>query len=260
MIPLRVGLRLPAAILATAFCAAVPAVVRLLTFGAMRPASRVGAYSCWAWGRLMRVILGVRVVVEGRPPRGLFLLASNHLSYLDIMVLGSLAPSLFVAKREIRSWPVFGWMSRGAGTLFVDRERPKDLVRVASEMVERLDAGLSLTLFPEGKSTRGVEVHPFMPSLLEAAAKTGVPCHAVTLRYDAPDFEDLPPSVTVCWYDRAAFVPHITRLMRIRRVTAHVRFVGEPLRSDDRKELARELRERVAGGFRPVRQTVGSEA
>src|SRR5512139_963218 len=165
---LRVPFRLAAAVLATAFCAAVPAAVRLLTFGAMRPASWVGAWSCWAWGRMMCAILGIRVEVEGRPPRGLFLLASNHLSYLDIMVLGSLAPSLFVAKREIRAWPLFGWMSRGAGTLFVDRDRPKDVVRVGGEMIERLEAGLSLTLFPEGKSTRGLEVHPFMPSLLEA--------------------------------------------------------------------------------------------
>jgi 1-acyl-sn-glycerol-3-phosphate acyltransferase len=256
----RLYFRLAAAVLATAFCAAVPAAVRLLTFGAMLPASRVGARCCWLWGRWMCAILGVRVEVEGRPPRGLFLLASNHLSYLDIMVLGSLAPSLFVAKREIRAWPLFGWMSRGAGTLFVDRDRPKDVVRVGGEMIERLEAGLSLTLFPEGKSTRGLEVHPFMPSLLEAAARTGVPCHAVSLRYEAPDFEDLPPAVTVCWYDRAAFVPHITRLMRIEGVTAHVRFVGEPVRSDDRKELARELRERVAGAFRPVRQTAGGEA
>jgi 1-acyl-sn-glycerol-3-phosphate acyltransferase len=256
----RLYLRLAGAILATAFCAAVPAVVRLLTFGAMRPASRVGAWSCWLWGRWMRSILGLRVQVEGSPPRGLFLLASNHLSYLDIMVLGSLAPSLFVAKREIRSWPLFGWMSRGAGTLFVDRERPKDVVRVAGEMVERLEAGLSLTLFPEGKSTRGIDVHPFMPSLLEAAARTGVPCHAVTLRYDAPDFENLPPSVTVCWYDRAPFVPHITRLMRLSGVTARVRFNGPALRSDDRKLLARELRVRVAAAFEPVRQVVGDEA
>lgn len=256
----RLYLRVAGAVLATLLCAAVPAFVRLITFGAMRPASRVGAWSCWLWGRWMRAILGVRVEVEGSPPKGLFLLASNHLSYLDIMVLGSLAPSLFVAKREIRSWPLFGLMSRGAGTLFVDRERPKDVVRVAGEMVERLEAGLSLTLFPEGKSTRGLEVHPFMPSLLEAAARTGVPCHAVTLRYDAPDFEDLPPSVTVCWYDRAPFVPHITRLMRIGEITARVRFNGPALQSDDRKELARGLRERVAAAFEPVRQSVGDRA
>ena len=260
MTSLRLFVRLTGAILATAVCAAVPGTVRLLTFGAMRPASRVGAWSCWVWGRCMRVILGIRVRVEGTPPHGLFLLASNHLSYLDIMILGSLAPSLFVAKREIRSWPMFGWMSRGAGTLFVDRDRPKDVVRVAGEMVERLEAGLSLTLFPEGKSTRGIEVHPFMPSLLEAAARTGVPCHAVTLRYDAPDFEDLPPAVTVCWYDRAPFVPHITRLMRLSGVTATVHFNGPALRSDDRKELARKLRDRVAAAFQPVRQTVGDEA
>lgn len=257
---LRLYFRVVAAVLATAFCALVPAVVRVLTFGAMRPASVVGAHCCRLWGRWMCAILGLRVEVEGRPPHGLFLLASNHLSYLDIMVLGTFAPSLFVAKQEIRSWPLFGWISRGAGTLFVDRDRPKDVVRVGAEMVDRLRAGLSLTLFPEGRSTRGLDVLPFMPSLLEAAARTGVPCHAVALGYDAPDFEDLPPAVTVCWYDRAAFVPHITRLMQIDGVVAHVRFVGEPVRSDDRKELARELRDRVAGAFRPVRQSAGGEA
>lgn len=250
----RILYRLPLGIGATALCAFVPFAVRVLTLGGGRVSTRAGVLACRAWGRILCALLGVRVRLEGSVPRGRsFLVASNHLSYLDIMLLGGLYPTLFVAKREIGSWPVFGWIARTAGTLFVDRERASDVVRVGHAIEKRLEAGFSMTLFPEGRSTRGEAVLPFLPSLLEPAARLRVPCHAVAIRYETPGV-DLSPSVTVCWYDRMRFPGHILRLMRIPRIEATVRFSDGPVVSGDRKELARVLWESVSGSFVPVRQ------
>jgi 1-acyl-sn-glycerol-3-phosphate acyltransferase len=231
-------------------------MARVATFGSPRAQAWVGSRAGRVWGRLMCAILGVRRHVEGEPPRGCFVVAANHLSYLDIFVLSSLYPSTFVAKREISSWPLFGLIARGSGTLFVDRGRAKDVVRVGDEMTRMLRAGCPLTLFPEGKSSPGREVLPFMPSLLEPAARVGVPCYAVSLSYETPGSED-PPSITVCWYDSYDFVRHILRLMKIPRIVARVRFAPAPFESSDRKELARRLWDDVRASFVPVRQAAG---
>jgi len=251
---LRIGYRVPASILATAFFAAIPATARLFLRRGNGAALRLGAWSCRGWGRAMCAILGVTREVSGpRPEGGVFLVASNHLSYLDILVLGSLYRSTFLAKREIAGWPAFGWIARGAGTLFVDRSQPKDVVRAGRAMSERLALGIPLTIFPEGRSTDGREILPYQPSLLEPAAKAGVPCWAVSISYDTPG-SAVSPARTVCWHDSENFVTHFRRLVALPRIVAHVRFAEAPLVSDDRKLLARELRERALASFQPVRQ------
>lgn len=253
----RLLYRLPLGVGITAICAAVPAVVRFLTLGSVRYWGLASIHSCRAWGRGMTALLGVRVRSHGPLPTApVFVVTSNHLSYLDILVLGGAYPSLFVAKRSIRTWPLFGWVARGAGTLFVDRDRAADVLRAGKAMTERLESGLPLTLFPEGRSTPGREVLPFMPSLLEPAARLGVPCHAVSLRYETPGIAS-PPSTTVCWYDGADFVEHYLRLMALPRIEAEIRFAPEAVVLADRKRLAVRLRDEVAQGFIPVRQEAG---
>ena len=116
----RIAYKLPAVVVTTAFFAMIPAIARAIAPGRRRTVGRVGARACRLWGRTMCAILSIRRDVDGPiPNEGVFLVASNHLSYLDILVLGSLYPSLFLAKREIASWPLFGWIARGAGTMFV---------------------------------------------------------------------------------------------------------------------------------------------
>jgi 1-acyl-sn-glycerol-3-phosphate acyltransferase len=231
---LRIAYKVPAVVVATAVCA--------------------GALSCRAWGRAMCAILAVeRDVLGSVPEGGVFLVAANHLSYVDILVLGSLYPSVFLAKREIATWPVFGWIARGAGTLFVDRDQPKDVVRAGREMSDRLALGVPMTIFPEGRSSPGIEILPFQPALLEPAARAGIPCFAVSISYETPG-SAASPSHTVCWYDSENFVTHFKRLVSLRRVVARVRFTGPALVSSDRKTLARELWERASASFEPIRQ------
>lgn len=202
----------------------------------------------------MCAILSIeRDVLGPIPVDGAFLVASNHLSYVDILVLGSLYPSVFLAKREIATWPVFGWIARGAGTLFVDRDLPKDAVRAGREMSDRLALGVPMTIFPEGRSSPGIEILPFQPALLEPAARAMIPCWAVSISYETPGSASS-PSQTVCWYDSENFVTHFKRLAGLKRVVARVRFADAAVVSGDRKTLARELWTRANDAFTPVRQ------
>src|ERR1043165_9219823 len=125
--------------------------------------------------RVLR-IFEMETHVAGSVPRD-GLLACNHLSYLDVLVLAALTPSLFVAKSEVRQWPVFGWFARLAGTIFVNRSKPSQAARSADEIAVALRDGALVVLFPEGTSSGGETVLPFKSSLLEPATRH---VHALT--------------------------------------------------------------------------------
>jgi 1-acyl-sn-glycerol-3-phosphate acyltransferase len=241
-----------AAALATGLAILPPALLRIVTLGARTPAARLGAHCCHAWGKAMCAILRIEVTLVGTPPRGSFLVASNHVSYLDILVLASLYPSAFVAKLEIGSWPVFGWIARSAGTLFVDRTRARDVVRAGSEMRSHLDAGIPLTMFPEGGSSSGETVRPFLPSLLEPAAAAGVPCYAASVTYETVTAE--PPSRVIGWRGHEPFGPKVRSILRQRKILATVTIAKDPVVSRDRKELAQRLWDQVHASYRPMRR------
>jgi 1-acyl-sn-glycerol-3-phosphate acyltransferase len=250
---LRLAVRIAATTVVTAVAAIAPATVAVVTRGAARPAAWIGSRVGHLWSRALCAVLGIEVRAHGRPPHGPFLVASNHLTYLDVVVLGRMYPGVFVARSDIRGWPVFGWIARRGGTLFLDTGRSRDVVRVGAEMRHRIAHGISVTVFPEGGTSRGDGVAPFLSSLLEPAAREGIPCFAVSLSYETPGVE-APPSRTICWYDDVPFGTHFLRLASLPRIVATVRFSPVPLAHSDRKELARMLRDEVVRGFVPVRQ------
>src|SRR2546426_8473171 len=146
---------------------------------AMRCASRSqdslpSARAAWLQGSSRRIlrIFGLEAEVGGDiPTTGL--LVSNHLSYLDILVLAAISPCLFVAKQEVKHWPLFGWFARLAGTVFVHRESRIQAATAASEIDAALRTGVLVVLFPEGTSSGGEAILPFKSSLLEPAAGKG---------------------------------------------------------------------------------------
>lgn len=251
---LRVFLKMSALLLVTAGSALAAAAARALSRGRLRPSAWAGSRACAVWSKLACAILGIRRSVRGRPEGVPFLVAANHLTYLDIWVLGSLYPSIFVAKREISGWPIFGWVARNAGTLFVDRDAARDVVRVARLMSDHLAAGISLSVFPEGGTSHGETVRPFMSSILEPAARFGVPCYAASISYETPGVAD-PPTRTICWSGgKPPFFHHLLGVMKLPRVEATVIFSEAPVRSSDRKELARRLWEEAQQTFVPIRR------
>ncbi|MEQ1894919.1 MAG: lysophospholipid acyltransferase family protein, partial [Planctomycetota bacterium] len=197
--------------------------------------------------------LAMHVTLEGALPERTCLVVANHLSYLDILVLGRFFPGRFVAKSEIAGWPVLGWLARAVGTIFVVQTRPRDVVRVDREMAETLAAGVAVLLFPEGHSTRGLGVDRFKSSLLASAALGRIPCLAVALHYETPR-DPWAPAGTVCWWGGMGFWAHAWELVGLRRVEARVRLASTPRAHPDRKVLAEELQTALGQVFVPIRQ------
>ncbi len=202
------------------------------------------------WGRIMCRIMGIRVEVEGAAPSGRFYLVSNHLSYVDIIVLASEISAAFIAKVDLARWPILGWMFLSADTIFIDRGRKRDLLRVMQRAQKCLDRELGVLVFPEGTSSKGEEILGLKPSLLQLAAERGHPVHYATLSYRAPGGQ--PAHQVVCWWDDTPFLSHVLRLLGLPSFEASVRFGSEPVLAGDRKVLAERLRSAMADSFTPI--------
>ena len=203
------------------------------------------------WGGGMMRIMGVRVVTEGRPPPSGALVVSNHLGYLDIPMLDSVAPMIFVARADLRRWPFWGFMASIGGTIYVDRATKRDVLRVRREMGEAMACGDKVILFPEATSTAGATILPLKPALLADAAADRTPVYWLTVSYRTPPGGPAARD-QVCWWGDAGFVSHVLGLFALGRVDCTVRFCDAPLRSDDRKALAAELRRAMLRRFEPV--------
>ena len=162
----------------------------------MRPHGRKGRGRCVR--RVCRVlmrVLGVRMTVRGAVPVAQsaecgvngegpgYMVCANHVSFIDIFILDAVLPCRFVAKKEIASWPVFGFIARGTGTLFIDRSRKRAVLEIADAMAGAINEGTNVLFFPEGTTGNGLELLPFHPNLFEAAVRSGAQILPVTLRY-----------------------------------------------------------------------------
>jgi lyso-ornithine lipid O-acyltransferase len=176
--------------------------------------------------------LGVEIQVVGEPPQS-GLIVSNHLSYLDILVFSSIMPCVFVAKKEVRAWLIFGQLAHLAGTRFLDRARHSDAHRVQNEMQEALANGTRVVAFPEGTSSDGSIVLPFKPALFESAVG-GQPVTAAHLSYSVIGGK---AEEDVCYWGDMTFFPHLLRLLSKQKIFARVAF-SEPRLFSDRKQAA----------------------
>ena len=170
------------------------------------------------------------------------LLVSNHLSYLDILVIAAITPAIFVSKSEVRGWPVIGWLTALAGTVFIVRERRTHVGAVNREIEAALNDGALVVVFPEGTSTNGEEVLPFRSSLLEPAAAGAHPIATCCLHYE---LEGGDARNEVCYWGDHTFFSHAVNLLGKRRVRATMRFGTFQRMTNDRKKLAEELRAAV---------------
>ena len=186
--------------------------------------------------RLLRV-LGVEIKTRGPIPlKGL--LVSNHLSYVDIMVISSITPVVFISKSEVKRWPVFGWFAVLGGSLFVQRNKRSDVARLNQELAQVLDNGALVVLFPEGTSSNGQQILPFKSSLLEPVASLEHPVSAACISYSLDDGD---PGIDVCYWGDMTLAPHLLNLFSKPRIGARVAFSQLEPSSSSRKELARDL-------------------
>ncbi len=216
-----------------------------------RAASALRVHQLGVWARASLAIMGIRVTQEGPSPQAPFLLVSNHLSYLDIMVLWSRVDAYFLAKSELGSWFLLGPLIRAAGTLFINRNRRAGVVPAIAAVKDKLALGNGVIFFPEGTSSSGGSLLPFKSSLFAVAADTDLPVHVTCLHY-ATTAPDHPVELEVAWWGDMAFGGHFLNLLRVPRVNVRVRFAAEPVRHGDRKQLAAETQKCMEELFEPM--------
>jgi 1-acyl-sn-glycerol-3-phosphate acyltransferase len=171
--------------------------------------------------------------VYGIPPSH-GLVVGNHLSYLDVVILGAAMPCCIVSKIEIARWPFFGWAARRGGTIFIDRSSRASTAEVAKKISERLSVPVPILVFPEGTSTDGSVVLRFHSSLFDPVTVAGAPITAVSIRYV---FHDGNAERDLCWFDDSLFLPHIWKALGASGFCAQVIF-GESRIYPDRRTAA----------------------
>jgi len=248
--PVRAAFRAAVLAIGTALMAPVQCLLRLFRL----PAAR--RFPMW-WHRLCCRATGIRLRIVGTPETcGPVLYVANHISYLDIPVLGSLLEASFIAKSEVARWPGSGFLCRLQRTMFVDRQ-PGSVMAQLHELRDRLAAGDSMILFPEGTSGDGNRVLPFKSVLFRAVAAEGdsrpVRVQPVTIAYSrfdgAPMGRNLRPRFA--WYGDMAFRGHFWTCLGMGRPGVDLVFHPAVTPGDfpSHTELARHCEERIAGAL-----------
>lgn len=193
------------------------------------------------WHRRLCGALGLRLNVSGRPETSALLVA-NHISWLDIPVLGSQGPIGFLSKAEVRQWPLVGWMSAVAGTLFIARGASQT-AEMGALIAERTRLGLPVVVFAEGTTGDGRALRRFQPRLFAVAQQPGIRVQPVAVRYGS----NQSPCTVAPFIGDDALVPHLFRVLRSPGIQVQVSFL--PLLDDglgDRRALADAARDAVA--------------
>jgi 1-acyl-sn-glycerol-3-phosphate acyltransferase len=197
------------------------------------------------WSARLLALMGIELRIAGVLAPGAVLVVANHVSWLDIASLHATSPRIrFVSKAAVAHWPLIGRLTRTAHTLFIERERKRDAMRVVHEIAGALQQGDAVGVFPEGTTGPGDTVLPFHANLLQAAVSTGTPVQPILLRYAEPGRA---VSEAVQYLDDTTLVGSVLRMALARGIVVHVQFL-EPVATagTGRREIAQTLRARLA--------------
>ena len=211
------------------------------------------------WSRQLVAICGVTMSLDASAqaePVSPALIICNHISWLDIFVINTIHPCRFVAKSDIRSWPLIGWLCEHTGTIFIARGKQRDVRRIYSGLVKSIHDGERVAFFPEGTTAPQGTVLPFHANLFEAAIEAVVPVQPYALRYvdadgglhDSADF-----------IGEMTFVESVIAIMKSGGMHAElIRLPAIPTGGAHRRELAAAARELVADALSPVSGAAGN--
>lgn len=223
--------------------------VMALRFPSLDAAGRQQRIQWWS-AKLVRVV-GLQLQASGTPRPGATLLLANHVSWLDIAAIHAVAPQArFVSKADVLAWPLLGWLIKGAGTLFIERERKRDALRVLHQVAESLKAGDTVAVFPEGTTGDGATLLPFHANLLQAAIATGTPVQGVVLRYSQPGHRFSP---AVQFLGDTSLLQSVWRMVSAQGLGVHVELLmPQGARHADRRALAAHLLEQIESRLHPA--------
>jgi lyso-ornithine lipid O-acyltransferase len=209
---------------------------------------------------LVRLILNIKVTVsgdEGQLERGGYVIIANHVGYVDGIVLGSIFPILFVSKREVKSWPIVGQWNMLCGTIFINRQRKRQVACLIQEMTRKLRQEANILLFPEGTSTNGEKMLPFQTVPLAAPLRNRSTIVPATITYKTIDEQPVTAANRdlVYWYGDMEFVTHFWNLLAVRglevlvTIQPRIECFHYPDNSAGRRKLAEDCYDRVLGRF-----------
>ena len=185
----------------------------LVTAGFWRPGNKTTRRAKRHWCRCALIVLGVRVSRNGTATPSPALWVSNHISWLDILVLSAEQPLVFLSKREVGNWPIVGTLARAVGTQFIDRGAGQT-AQVNDQISQCLREGISVIIFPEGTTTDGTTCRRFYPQLFHAPLLSLSPVQPVTLRYGSAAGE---PDTRVAFIDDMALQTHLWERLAVAR-------------------------------------------
>jgi 1-acyl-sn-glycerol-3-phosphate acyltransferase len=225
------------------------ALICALWFPFLTPARRMGQVGRWS-ARMLRA-LGIRLEAQGAIHPGPLLIVANHISWVDILAINAVHPARFVSKADVRHWPFIGYLVASGGTLFIERERKRDALRVVHQIAAALQAGDIVAVFPEGTTSDGHGVLPFHANLLQAAIATEAPVQPVVLRYrDARSVVSQAPS----YVGDTSLVASLWSTVTADRLVAELMIENaQGTRHADRRALAEHLRELIVGRLKEER-------
>ena len=226
-------------------------VGRIVAFRSVGTVRRLRRWTLQSWSRSICRIMGIKINQTGDPPPIPFCLVSNHISYVDVLIIYATAQCLLISKADIKKWPLIGFLAGHFGTLFIDRERARDVVRIGNLIQSSIEEGDGVAFFPEGTSTGGEDVGRFNSSLLEFPVRDGFPVHFAAIRY-ATRKEDPPASLVIGWWGTMPFASHIYNLLGLQGFEAYITYGEHPVAASDRKLLAMRLRDHVKQIFHPT--------
>jgi 1-acyl-sn-glycerol-3-phosphate acyltransferase len=202
------------------------------------------------WSRQLTHICGVRIAVDHSlqaQPVLPALIVCNHVSWLDIFVLNSLQPCRFVAKSDIRSWPLIGWLCANSGTIFIARGKPRETRRIYEGLVHSIHEGERVAFFPEGTTAAQGEVLPFHANLFEAAIEAGVPIQPYAIRYIDADGR---LHEAANFIGEMSFVESALAIMQCGGMRAElIRLPAIPTHAQHRRDLAVQAHQLVQGAL-----------
>jgi 1-acyl-sn-glycerol-3-phosphate acyltransferase len=223
--------------------------VGLAAVGALYPrvsAPRRAIITGWWASKLLR-ILNVLLSIHGARPDTTaqnLIIAANHISWLDIFVINATQASRFIAKSEIRDWPVAGWLCDKAGTIFIRRTRRSDTAKINETMRVVLAEGATIGFFPEGTTTAGDKLLKFHTSLFEPAVANKATIAPAAIRYRTSDGE---PSIAAAFIGELSFAESVGLIISQKSMIAEITFAPQiPAAGQTRRELALEAEAAVA--------------
>ncbi|HWU44363.1 MAG TPA: lysophospholipid acyltransferase family protein [Bdellovibrio sp.] len=216
--------------------------------------SKNSTFAC----KMILKFFGMDLKVVNQPQVGeKFLLVCNHMGFVDILLMASIFPMLFVTSNEMRETPFLGLLTEVAGCMYVERRSRTRIVEEMKSMVDALRDGFRIVLYPEATSHNGEEVLPFKRTLMMAAAHAGVPIQPAVINFREVNGEDfsLKWRDHLCWYGDIPFATSLWKSLTLKSVRAEIEFLEKiyPTVEDDRGLVADKAHALIAAKFVPVK-------